>query len=606
MARDSTDREEQTGTTRRDYLRVAGIAGAGLVAGCTQGDSGGDGGDGGSNVVDETMTLYIVHHRPNRQSLNPWASTSIRPITTYFNMAPVASDQTTGEYKLHGLESWSVGETSMTATLHEDLKWHNGNQVTADDVIANHKLRVDTKTISDIGDFTSRDSITKTGEKSFELEYDQTVAPQIMKYVIYDGLSWLNTDVFGSYVERFDDATSDSERETITGDLAEEEMTWEDADDHGTGLFRHVETGREQVTLERWDDHYWSDRVNWSEVRFEWTPEGQMLPNLQNEQYTSVRATGITSMEDANAVPDSYIRNRQLGTGGWCLVLQHDDEIFGDQRVRKAIAHISDTETVADNAGAFRNAPAPQQFTGMAPKVQDEYVGDIIDSYTTYDDPDRATELLQEAGFTQDGGEWYRPDGERFSAEIKVPTTPEVFGNTGRSFASQARKFGIDLQVLALETSNYWSDFPGGDFRLAVGFWGSGTTTNPYRALGRTTRGNSVPSQGANIDLTSVSAPPVGEPDGEMQTYDLTEAFTKASQGDNFEEQIRTISWCYNYMVPVVPGTQRYRGSFHMDEGWSWPDLDDDVWQVMSGMVPSETNQGTASWPIWSGNVEAQ
>ena len=619
MAPDDTDRETPKWTTRRNYIRAAGVAGAGFIAGCSQGDAGDEPAatetedepaateteEEGVEVLDRTFNGYIIHHRPNRQSLNPWASTSIRPISVFHKTPLVAPNQATARYETVGLQRWSVGNNKLSGKIHPDLQWHNGDDVTVDDLITNHKLRWDTKTISRLNDFVGRESIEKTGDKTFDIGYEgRNFSPEIVKFPAYSDLGVLNTSVYGPFLERFEDATSDSERETITSDLAEEEITWADADAHGNGIFRHSDTGREFVELERWDDHYLSNRINWSTMRWKWTPQGQMLPNLQNEEYTTTVAKDITSMEDADAVPDSYIRNRQLDSGGWCLVFQHDDEIFGDKRVRQALAHISDTETVAQNAGAFRNAPAPERFTGMVPQIEEEFVGDILDSYTTYDDPEHATELLREAGFTRDGGEWFTPSGDRFEAQIKVPTSPEVFSNTGRSFASQAQEFGIQLEVVALEVSNYWSDFPGGDFRAAIGFWGSGKTTNPWRAIGRTIRGNSVPSQGANIDLESVEAPPVGEPGGEMQTYNLREAFNKAARGENFDEQIRTISWAYNHMVPVVPGTQRYRGSFHMDEGWSWPDLDSDLWQVV--MAASETSQGTGSWPVWSGNVAAE
>lgn len=118
MAHNSTDRISRAPTTRRNYLRTAGaagVAGAGLLAGCSQSGLTGkpaDGQDGG-DTVDRTFVSYIVHHMPNRQSLNPWAATSIRPIDYYFYTDPVAPDQANGDYEMMGLESWSVGTNEM-------------------------------------------------------------------------------------------------------------------------------------------------------------------------------------------------------------------------------------------------------------------------------------------------------------------------------------------------------------------------------------------------------------------------------------------------------------------------------------------------------------
>ena len=63
-------------------------------------------------------------------------------------------------------------------------------------------------------------------------------------------------------------------------------------------------------------------------------------------------------------------------------------------------------------------------------------------------DPQAATELLQAAGFTKRGNDWYTPDGKIFTVKIVVEGEARpVMTRAGSMIAQQWRQFGIDAKT---------------------------------------------------------------------------------------------------------------------------------------------------------------
>ncbi|MGF1623535.1 MAG: ABC transporter substrate-binding protein [Alphaproteobacteria bacterium] len=66
-------------------------------------------------------------------------------------------------------------------------------------------------------------------------------------------------------------------------------------------------------------------------------------------------------------------------------------------------------------------------------------------------DPEAAAELLQSAGFTQDGDEWLTPDGEPFRIRLMVEgDTRPVMTRAGTMIAQNWRQFGIDAEIVTV------------------------------------------------------------------------------------------------------------------------------------------------------------
>jgi peptide/nickel transport system substrate-binding protein len=83
--------------------------------------------------------------------------------------------------------------------------------------------------------------------------------------------------------------------------------------------------------------------------------------------------------------------------------------------------------------------------------------------------PKAATELLQRAGYTKRGNEWYTPDGKRFTIKIMVEgESRPVMTRAGTMIAQQWRQFGIDAKIDVAQGTNMLDRRGAGDFDTLI------------------------------------------------------------------------------------------------------------------------------------------
>jgi peptide/nickel transport system substrate-binding protein len=83
--------------------------------------------------------------------------------------------------------------------------------------------------------------------------------------------------------------------------------------------------------------------------------------------------------------------------------------------------------------------------------------------------PKAATELLERAGYTKRGNEWYMPDGKRFAIKIMVEgESRPVMTRAGTMIAQQWRQFGIDAKIDVAQGTNMIDRRGAGDFDTLI------------------------------------------------------------------------------------------------------------------------------------------
>lgn len=124
-----------------------------------------------------------------------------------------------------------------------------------------------------------------------------------------------------------------------------------------------------------------------------------------------------------------------------------------------------------------------QQIADMLrPSVGDQIPSDPADIAKAFgtgwwkQDVQAATELLEKAGFTRKGNDWYMPNGERFSIKVVVEGDARpVTTRAGTMIAQQWRQFGIDATAEAAQAA-FLTRRNGGDFETIISWsvetWG--------------------------------------------------------------------------------------------------------------------------------------
>ena len=96
-------------------------------------------------------------------------------------------------------------------------------------------------------------------------------------------------------------------------------------------------------------------------------------------------------------------------------------------------------------------------------------------------DYDQAAKLLESVGFSKDGdGKWLQPDGKPWQVIINAPADFEVLSQR-LAFATAAEwnKFGIQASVQQLQGGPFWTNYNTGDFTVGSYWWPSSCAIAP-------------------------------------------------------------------------------------------------------------------------------
>jgi peptide/nickel transport system substrate-binding protein len=139
------------------------------------------------------------------------------------------------------------------------------------------------------------------------------------------------------------------------------------------------------------------------------------------------------------------------------LMMQGEDPVLRDVRVRQAIAHAIDRERVI----AVKLGGRAVLATGLLPPTHWAYEPDVA----RYDyDPGRSQALLDEAGYRD-------PDGPGGAPRLRLTykTSADQFRLAlARIIASQLGEVGIEVEVRAFEFGTFFADVKRGNYQLAT------------------------------------------------------------------------------------------------------------------------------------------
>jgi peptide/nickel transport system substrate-binding protein len=210
----------------------------------------------------------------------------------------------------------------------------------------------------------------------------------------------------------------------------------------GTGPFRMVSWERgSSLNLEPNPD-YWGGSPSIAGLQFRIIPEPG--PRTFALERGEVHATTQLSIQDVPALQqnpnlDVLVRPEPRRIS-WLVNLE--DPVLSDLNVRRALTQAIDYDMIVEAILGEFGSP----LDGF---VTPESFGYVATPYTY--DPDAATALLEESGWTRNANELFAKDGEVLRLEImtgnKMLRELELF----EAIQSEFRNFGIDMQIDLIE-----------------------------------------------------------------------------------------------------------------------------------------------------------
>lgn len=489
--------------------------------------------------------------------------------------------------------------TTVTVNLDDRYTWHDGDPVTAEDVVAQYTLdllverRNWQRAFEDVRAADEHTVEIEVAEGTNDLVLEDFILNTTVatKPSVYE--QWLPED--GSRGQGAYDDVGPAQLTQMRGSLRSFDVTvpfdQEPEDDGrgrvvGCGPWKLVEKGERIMTFEVYEDHPHAENINFPRVKFEeFTTNENRYQALLSDNLSGLDL--VVTQTVWEQIPDHYVKyifNRWLGMG-----LAFSAKAFPDPRVRRALAFAMDKDTIVANSGIADELVSVHDFDSALYAGADahaEYFGDdLVDQLTKYDqNTERAAELLRAAGWSRDGGQWFDANDERVSVTINTAVTWPEWGNMAGTAAQHLTDFGIEANHAAQELVVYYGQtMPQVDYEIAA-WWCGGARNFPWFAYNVIWNGLQTVTDDHGHPAQHEVPMPVGNPQGNTETVDIDQLLTDLAQkrtgSDEHQRVARKLAWSYNQLLPVYCLNEN-KGLASLDgRNWTAPDPDSEEGQV--------------------------
>lgn len=397
-----------------------------VLPGCGDGskDPGGQGNNGktGEPVKGGEITIGIAQDLDD--SLDPHQTVAAGTREVLFNIFEgLVKPNSDGEMIPAVAEKYTLSEdgTTYTFTLREGVKFHNGQTVTAEDVVYSINRCAAVPEGQEkplVAAFSAVKSVEALDEKTVAV----TIAQRDLEFISY-----------------------------MTAAIIPADYENQDTAPVGTGPFRFVSrTPQQDFVMERFED-YWGAPAWLDKVTYKICENADAL--VMNLNGGSIDLCAHLTSAQASQLNQNF----QVLEGTMNLVqaiyLNNQAKPFDNQLVRQALCYAIDRQgimdMVADGHGTAVGSSIYPAFTKyFLPELVDKYPHDVA----------KAKELLAQAGY---------PDG--FDMTISVPNNYQPHMDTAEVVAEQLREAGINVTIQPVEWST-WLDtiYNGRQFQATV------------------------------------------------------------------------------------------------------------------------------------------
>ncbi|GAB3700015.1 ABC transporter substrate-binding protein [Nocardiopsis oceani] len=539
--------------SRRRLLKAVGfssvgVAGAGLLSACSGDDGGGDGSTQFTGVFDYDLDSQTrnVHVEDGALLLNSVYKDLFLCTGAVYNWAD-------HEWEYLLLEGHEWDGDDLIVSLRSGLKWSDGEDLNADDMIRSYAMRVLEAPPWGTG-FPQVEELEKLDDTTVRLGFEDAfpnIERSILKHRIVSKATYENfgeraLEMVNDGVRQGDDEHTDWNAEFVEFDPDEIICS-------GPYMFDEAQMSDARITLVRNEEGYQGTEVNFDEVVIHKGDNRQSaLLVQQGEVDYSTLAPSAADQEAFQGV-EGFRWVEHAGYDGVGLMFNHQAKPeVQDVRVRKALAYILDGDQIGQVARGEAYSRV-EHYAGLADIQAEEILtADELADFENYDqDQEKAAELLEEAGWTLEDGQWYLPDGEEASFEIIGVAGWGDFELTATQVEEAWNDFGIRTEARNIPEDNPWGIWGAGDFEVAVRHWGNPEQPDYWGAfemnfLTENAGTEDDPGQGFDLQVESPSQ-------GDVDLEELVDTARRAETEEEQHEALRTMSIVFNELLPRIP-----------------------------------------------------
>lgn len=419
------------------------------------------GGSNGSNGTEAASTSNQILYGGDAGSptfvrnFNPFSSSRRQGINFMFEPLQVVNAIDGKATPFLATGGKIIDPQTIEYTIREGVKWSDGEDFTADDVVFTFNLVKENPALDTLGVWQHIDTIESTDSTvTFHLkEADIPAKTIINQQLIVPEHIWKDVD---------------------------DPVKWTNEDPVGTGPYVIDTFGPNQYTLKKNENYWQNDKVAVEKIV---APASNKQLDIVNKGYDWAYSF-ITDVDKTWVGANKQHNHYWFPPGGTVSLYPNlTKKPFDDVNFRKGLSYAINRDKIAKDA-ELGYVDGASQAGLLLPNWEDWINEDIPNRGKVEQDTDKALEYFAKAGYTQNDGKLVDASGKQLELNITVPNGYTDWLRGMQSAQSQLGRLGITVKLTQPQPAAYTQAQNNGDFDLIVSsFGGTGSLYQDFNNL---------------------------------------------------------------------------------------------------------------------------
>lgn len=413
-----------------------------LLVGCGSAES--------SSMVDDRDEKIVYANYRDIRDLNPhlYNGEMFAQNLLYESLVKVEDD---GSISPWLAESYEVSEDGKTYVfkLREDVYFTDGTKFNAeaaklnfDAILDNYERHSWIESVSLMKEVENygKESVEVTGEYELTIHLSKSYYPFLLELGLIRPLRFISPNCF------IDGTTKNGVTDYI-----------------GTGSYYLSEHVTDEYAIFKVNEKYWGDIPDIEEIIVKVIPDSQSrVMALESGEIDLIYGATMIDSETYDKFSNLSEFETKISEpiSSRVMMINTQDEILGDIRLRKALQYATDRETISKSIFLGIEDPAYTLFSSEVPYA------DI--GLTPYEyNLEKAKELLNEAGWVEVNGQSYRQkDGQELAFTLHYSSDNVTDKTIAEFYKGELAKIGINLEIIGEEAQAHSDRAKSGNFDI--------------------------------------------------------------------------------------------------------------------------------------------